>query len=319
MLSLVAQAAQSKTPISMLAKVGNSHAAVARSTVSHDSASSLSHAIAHNVLPVLAACFGGVDHFTHAFVGLREVSHALKSHRASLRQQSVRAAMRSLTAHLALSSIFAWAGSLQSLSDYDRMRRLDTHDIAFAGGHITTEPTRVVVAHHVSGPKKPVSSSLRQLLDFLKLDIGTASSRLSAAEQSFSGEGIGRTRSLRDTLRGQFEWLWQQGAFLEHLPRQLIVFIKLSADCGKLARFSLSKGPLFCDIVSVLPDPTLFSSNAAHAVSSPLLLTLATENDTIAGVCGQAKARAAALLSLVDPILLYNDEGDIAHELIVKV
>lgn len=313
------KAAQSKAPIALLARVGDVHAAVARSTIVHDSHDALAHAIGHNVLPVLAACFGGVERFSKAFVSLKAVHHALKQQRAQQRVEGARSAVRAYTAHLSLASILAWAGSLQSLACYERLRRLETHAISFEGGQLTIAPTRTSIGHHLRGPKKPVGGRVQQLLDLLKLNLGSQHARLAEGARSFDGEGIGRTRPLREVLGSQTDWLWLHGAFRDELPMRLTLFFKLSADCGKLGRFSLSKRPLLADLVSILPDDTVFRSQFAAAVASPQLFLIAAEQDTIDSVCGQLQRRADELLSLADPLIMLHDDGTVAHEVTFKV
>lgn len=318
-LNSVHAAAQSEQPVALVAQVGAQHGVIARSTVAHDSHSSLAHALTTHALPVLAAVYGGLNRFAQAFLQLKPVEHVLKAQRRKLRAEGARAVVRSITAHLDLASVLAWAGSLHSLADYERTRRLETHDFSFVGGHLRVEASRLHVGHGLAGPKKPVRAHVRQLLDVLKLDLGVEAARLPKSDRAFDGEGVSRSRSLRAVLHGHAQFLLDAGAFRAGLPVVLHLFYRFSGDGGKMGRYSISKRPLFVDLVSILPDPDVFLPHAATAVSAPLLLTLAAENDTIEGVCAQTSKRATAMLDLVDPIIIRNEDGTVAHEIVLKV
>jgi hypothetical protein len=51
----------------------------------------------------------------------------------------------------------------------------------------------------------------------------------------------------------------------------------------------------------------------------PQLFLIAAEHDTVAGVCGQLKQRASAMLDLSDPIVLRHEDGSTAHEITLQV
>lgn len=307
--------------VSILVSVNNSHAVVARG---HDAQTDLtSDTLAHTMnrlLPALGAVFGSSAQAATVMARTNVGSHAGKGQRRKIRRQARSEAMRKLSEHISFALILDWAATLKPLACLDKLRKELTHSVTVTRTGIEFEHERVVVgADSVHGPKPPTRHMVTQFVDSLQLELGQRVERLPIGERSELSEGVGLVRNLRRVVAERLNFLFEAGAVLDTAARNFTIFFRLGGDFGHCARFTVNNVPYLLDTVGFVPDPAVFEPDCATAVSDLLIFVLARERDQLDGVQFYAQLRADSLMTLSEPLQVYNEAGDVEHSVTFQV
>lgn len=120
-------------------------------------------------------------------------------------------------------------------------------------------------------------------------------------------------------LSEHLNWLFEASALNENLPRCFTVFLRTGGDFGHTARWTVNKLPFYVETASLVFDGAVFVAETRAAVSECLIWLLARESDTLQSVQYYAPRLAEQLLTLAQPIVLYQPDGSVAHEVDIKV
>lgn len=308
--------------VSILVAVNNSHAVVAHGhdVLTRPVLPGTQSRTLHRLLPALGAVFGSPAEAASVMARTNVGSHADKAQRRKIRRQARSEAMRKLSAHISFALILDWASTLRPLSGFDAMRKQLTHAVSVDSTGIEFERHRVTVgADGVHGPAPPTRAMLSQFVDNLHLDLGQRLQRLPVEARSEASEGVGLVRNLRRVLSDRLSFLFEAGAVRDDAALNFTLFFRLGGDFGHCARFTINNVPYLVDTVGLVADPAVFELGCATAVSELLVFMLARERDQLDSVLYYSELRCNALLSLSEPIVLWNEAGEVAHSVVCQV
>lgn len=215
--------------------------------------------------------------------------------------------------------MLAFGGLLLSKSQTETLRLLQTHELVGRDAErMRISRRRYRVGDGVLGPKVKPAPKVTEFLDSLHLDLGELHIR-PLASREWPAQGTSRIRNGHSVLFRHLSWLLHEGAFRDGLGANVRLFVRVGNDFGHFSRWSISGAPLMLGLIAVLPDPEVFIAGAAAAVSMPLPWLLAAENDTLDVVQHYSQFLPPLLQSLLEPIVLRDENAELEFTVSVEV